>query len=337
MKFLLPVSEISHEVRVNMRNEPDEAEQSLTPLGPEIPEEKPLPPPASIPIPKPKIPKEVRRAVTKILNKSVEEACRNAPQPIPGNERTDNESEMNETFDDTFLSTNDKGDETFKPDDGTLGGDTVINNAAGGLPMTRSQTKSSFPFWFSNVAQVCDVNYAMMCDDSAHYDDPITVDDLRHRKDAGKWRIAMEDEINSLSSNETWVLVERPKNCRVVQTKWLFKTKRNENGDVIRHKARLVARGFTQRYGVDYEETYSPVVRYTTVRLLLAWAAANKMKIHQMDVVTAFLQGDIEEEIYLEQPLGFDDGSGKVCRLKRAIYGLSNKPEGKGIRNWMLH
>lgn len=100
----------------------------------------------------------------------------------------------------------------------------------------------------------------------------------------------------------------------------MFKVKKDN--DNVRYKARLVAKGCSQKYGVDYSETYSPVVRYSSIRLLMALAVKKDFKICQMDAVTAFLQGDLDEDIFMQQPEGFNDGTGKVCKLNRSIYGL---------------
>lgn len=132
----------------------------------------------------------------------------------------------------------------------------------------------------------------------------------------------MEDELTSLSENKTWDLVKLPAGRKTIKTKWVYKTKRADNGSIVRHKARLVAKGCAQRYGVDYTETYLPVVRYTSIRILIALAAQRKMNIDQMDAITAYFQGDLDAEIYTQQPEGFDDESGRVCKLKKAMYGL---------------
>lgn len=140
--------------------------------------------------------------------------------------------------------------------------------------------------------------------------------------DKDKWRMAMQNEINSLKSNQTWDLVDLPAERKPIKTKWVFKLKKDLNGGIIRYKARLVAKGYSQRHHVDYEETYAPVVRYASIRFLIALAVEYELQIDQMDAITAFLQGDIEEEIFIEQPEFFHDGSNKVCRLNRAMYGL---------------
>lgn len=135
------------------------------------------------------------------------------------------------------------------------------------------------------------------------------------------WKSAMEEEYKSLIANGTWVLVNSS-NQKLVDNRWVFKIKYDVDGKVDRHKARLVARGFTQIYGVDYWETFSPVVRMESVRLIFAIAASRNLRIQQFDIKTAFLNGDLEEEIYMRQPEGFDDGSGRVCKLKKSLYGL---------------
>lgn len=152
--------------------------------------------------------------------------------------------------------------------------------------------------------------------------DPITPNDAMSSHNADEWKKAMQSELMSLDENRTWELVELPPGRSAIKTKWVFKTKRGDDGSVQRYKARLVAKGCSQTYGVDYTETYSPVVRYTSLRLLIAIAAQRRLNIDQMDAITAYLQGDLDEEIYTQQPDEFDDGSGRVCRLKKAMYGL---------------
>lgn len=113
-----------------------------------------------------------------------------------------------------------------------------------------------------------------------------------------------------------------PANARSIDCKWTYKLKQDAEGNVERHKARLVARRFRQREGIDYQETHSPVVRFDSIRAILAVASCERMHIKQFDVKTAFLYGDIEETIHMLQPEGYDDGSGRVCKLKRSLYGL---------------
>ena len=143
-----------------------------------------------------------------------------------------------------------------------------------------------------------------------------------------EWHAAAEAEYNSLIENETWELVELPKHRRAIDCKWVFKAKYDSNGNVERFKGRVVARGFEQKHGIDYDETFAPVVKYPSLRALLSYAVSNDMFIHQMDVVTAFLNGELEEEIYMTQPEGFAKKGSEhlVCRLKKSIYGLKQAP-----------
>lgn len=140
------------------------------------------------------------------------------------------------------------------------------------------------------------------------------------------WQIAMKEEINSLLENETWVLVEKPMEKKILDNKWCYTIKRNSDDSIERFKARLVTRGFRQKLGEDYTETYSPVVKYTSVRLLFAYAAMRKMIIKQFDVKTAFLYGNLQEDVYMDQPQGFADGTGRICKLMRSLYGLKQSP-----------
>lgn len=151
---------------------------------------------------------------------------------------------------------------------------------------------------------------------------PSSLAEMRKRPDWEKWYAAVRDEIDSLERNKTWTLVKLPEGRAPISCKWLFKVKPDESGEGSRYKARLVARGFSQKAGFDYAETYSPVARLDTVRVVLAIANAQRMAVHQMDVKTAFLNGHLEEEIYMSQPEGFERGKHLVCRLNRSLYGL---------------
>lgn len=119
------------------------------------------------------------------------------------------------------------------------------------------------------------------------------------------WHDAMKEEIQALHENHTWKLVPRPTNSNVVGSKWIFRIKYKEDGMIERYKARLVAQGYTQVEGLDYEETYSPVVRATTIRFVLAIAVSASWKLRQLDVKNAFLHGFLKETVYMEQPPGF--------------------------------
>ncbi|KAL2241729.1 UNVERIFIED_CONTAM: Retrovirus-related Pol polyprotein from transposon TNT 1-94 [Sesamum indicum] len=141
-----------------------------------------------------------------------------------------------------------------------------------------------------------------------------------------QWLSAMNEEMKSLEENKTWVLVPKPKNASIVDCKWIYKIKQE---NPIKYKARLVAKGFTQKEGIDYNEIFSPVVKYTTVRIILALTAHYNWELKQMDVKTAFLHGDLDENIYMCQPAGFIDKSKPdfVCLLKKSLYGLKQSPK----------
>lgn len=136
-----------------------------------------------------------------------------------------------------------------------------------------------------------------------------------------KWRRAMQEEYDSLIGMKTWKLVDCPKGVKPITCRWVLREKADGS-----YKARLVARGFEQKEGVDYTETFSPVARHASIRLLLSHAASEKMKLVSFDVKTAFLYGNLEQDIYMNQPEGFDDGSGKVCKLNKSLYGLKQAP-----------
>ena len=154
--------------------------------------------------------------------------------------------------------------------------------------------------------------------------EPKTVKEARSGENQLQWIEAMQNEINSLKEHQVWDLVELPPGRKAIGSKWIFKCKTDAEGNVERYKARLVAQGFNQKYGIDYEETFSPVVRFESVRTILALAANLGFKLHQMDIKTAFLNGELEEEIFMRQPEGFIEAGKEdmVCKLKRSIYGL---------------
>ncbi|UYV61187.1 hypothetical protein LAZ67_1003759 [Cordylochernes scorpioides] len=135
--------------------------------------------------------------------------------------------------------------------------------------------------------------------------DPKDAEEALSGRDSYFWKKAMEEEFDSLIENKTWELVDPPKNRNIIGTKWVFKTKCNSDGSVERHKARLVAKGYSQQYGIDYEETFAPVVRQSTIRMFLALAVEYNLILHQMDVQSAYLNGEIKEEIFMTQPENF--------------------------------
>ncbi|CAH9123451.1 unnamed protein product, partial [Cuscuta epithymum] len=142
------------------------------------------------------------------------------------------------------------------------------------------------------------------------------------------WRHAMSDEFNALIKNGTWTLVPRTGRENIIGCKWVFRTKRLPNGNIDRYKARLVAKGFHQRPGVDYTETFSPVIKPTTIRLVLSLAVSRGWLLRQIDVNNAFLQGNLYDEVFMLQPPGFVDPNKPthLCRLHKALYGLKQAP-----------
>ena len=155
------------------------------------------------------------------------------------------------------------------------------------------------------------------------------------------WWPACKAEMSSLWKAGTYELVPRsslPPGANVITSKWVFKTKLGAAGELIKHKARIVARGFTQRFGVDYDETYAPVARIASIRILFALAAWWDWEIHQMDVCSAFLNGELDQPVHMEQPDGFvvQGKEDWVCRLKKSLYGL--KQAGRTWhRKWTSH
>lgn len=165
-----------------------------------------------------------------------------------------------------------------------------------------------------------------MWSESASNIEPQSYEEAVNHPIYGKeWIAAIREEYNSLMRNGAWELVELPSDKNLVTCKWVFKAKHDANGNIVRFKARLVARGFSQAYGVDYFETYAPVAKLTTYRTIFALAALEQWEIHGMDVITAYLLGKLNEEIYMMQPEGFVRMGMKrnmVCRLLRSLYGL---------------
>jgi hypothetical protein len=131
----------------------------------------------------------------------------------------------------------------------------------------------------------------------------------------------MDEELDQIEKNDTWELVPRPKNKNVIDKKWVFRNKLNEYGQVTRNKARLVCKGYAQIEGIDFEETFAPVSRMEAICFLLAYACSKNVKVYQMDVKSSFLNGELEEEVYIEQPEGFQlsENTYYVCKLKEGL------------------
>ena len=159
-------------------------------------------------------------------------------------------------------------------------------------------------------------------------EEPTTVNGDLSSSENLKWKIAMEREMQSIHDNDVWDLVELPNQRKAIGCKWVFKRKIGADGSVERYKAHLVAQGFSQQHGLDYDETFSPVVRFESLRTVIALAVQNNLYLQQMDFTSAFLNGNLEEEVYMKQPEGFVE-KGKenlVCKLKHSLYGLKQSP-----------
>jgi hypothetical protein len=159
--------------------------------------------------------------------------------------------------------------------------------------------------------------------------EPCTYREAISCDESSQWLAAMGEEIESLHKNQTWELVKPPKGQKIVGCKWVFKKKKGiPRVENARFKAQLVAKGYTQREGIDYNEVFSPVVKYSSIRVLLAMVAYFDLELEQLDVKTVFLHGELEEQIYMQQPEGFivPNMEDQVCLLKKSLYGLKQSP-----------
>jgi hypothetical protein len=147
--------------------------------------------------------------------------------------------------------------------------------------------------------------------------------DIGHALSDHNWVNLMHEKLEYFERNQVWELVDPPPRCKSIGTKWVWKNKEGEKGEVVRNKSRLVAQGFTQMEGIDYEETFAPVAHLEAIRILLDFSVAKGFKLHQMDVKSAFLNGVLEEEVYVRQPLGFESEKypHRVFKLMKVLYG----------------
>ena len=164
-------------------------------------------------------------------------------------------------------------------------------------------------------------------------DEHTSLKDAKQSEDWPEWEKAVQVELTQLQHMGTWRLVEKPPNAIPLANKWTFVRKRNKAGEIVKHKARLVVKGCAQRPGYDYVETFSPVVRMETIQAILALVPIKGLKIQQMDIKGAYLNGILKEKVYMRQPEGYEDGSGWVCELIKTLYGL--KQSGQEW-NWEL-
>ena len=165
-------------------------------------------------------------------------------------------------------------------------------------------------------------SYVAFVNTASMIEEPKTYAAAMKTNQAQKWTQAMNEEYDSLLKNHTWDLVDLPPGRFIVKNKWIYKCKPKADGSIDRYKARLVAKGYSQSYGIDYDETYAPVAKADNIRTLLSIAAAEDYELVQFDIKTTFLHGDLSEDIYMDQPLGFEHPNGKVCHLRKSLYGL---------------
>ena len=202
-----------------------------------------------------------------------------------------------------------------------IGNAPPLNDEQPGLRRGTRVRKPAGEYWKVNASASVAVGT-----DSAS-DEPVTVKEALSSDAAEMWKLAMDEEIASLLANGTWAVEQLPDGVRPIPCKWVFKIKRDAQGNIERYKARLVAKGYQQVPGVDFDEVYAPVSKHSSFRALLSIVAADDLELHQLDVKTAFLNGVLEEEIWLDHPPGFEQGpAGTACRLKKALYGLKQAP-----------
>lgn len=214
---------------------------------------------------------------------------------------------------------------SFREEEATTSEESAETSTASGRPVR----VRSAPRWHRDYE--VDANFAL---NALSYVEnlPDSLTEMQKREDWCLWQKAMQEEMNALQKNGTWTLAELPAGRNAISCKWIFKLKPSENDQPPRYKARLVARGFSQKPGFDFSETYSPVARMDTLRSVLALANQEGMAVHQMDVKTAFLNGDLSEEIFMIQPEGFRQEKGLVCRLHKSLYGLKQASRSWNIR-----
>jgi hypothetical protein len=150
-------------------------------------------------------------------------------------------------------------------------------------------------------------------------DEFTSLEDARNSSEWPEWEKAIQKELAQLNQMGTWRLVEKPCNAIPIANKWTFVRKRNKAGEIIKYKARLVAKGCTQRPGYDYVETFSPVVRMDTIRAILALVPIMGLKIHQLDIKGAYLNGILKEKVYMRQPEGYEDETDRICELLKTL------------------
>lgn len=218
---------------------------------------------------------------------------------------------------------NTSGDVVADEDDSEESVEDGVNESMSSPTLRRSTRVRMRPAYLDD--------YALLAEEDCEYllmtlnDEPWSFNEASELK---VWIDACVDELSSIEKNNTWILVDLPVGVKPIGLKWVFKIKRNYDESVNKYKARLVAKGYVQKHGIDYDEVFAPVVRIETIRFIIALAASSCWEIHHLDVKTAFLNGDLKEEVYVTQPeefvkVGSED---KVYKLNKALYGLKQAP-----------
>jgi hypothetical protein len=203
--------------------------------------------------------------------------------------------------------------------DGDFSTEVDGGNASPRYPSRVPKAPERFAFdprFYPRALAVLDVN---------KYDVPNTYEEAMANAQVMRWREALDEEYNSLLENDTWELVDREPGMKVIPSKWVFKIKEDAQGNPVRFKCRLVAGGHRQVHGIDFDEVFAPVSKHTTMRCFLSIASHNAWKVFQMDIKTAFLHGEIDVEVFMKQPSGYEVGD-KVCKLTKCLYGLKQAP-----------
>ncbi|KAI0994431.1 hypothetical protein K3495_g13751, partial [Podosphaera aphanis] len=206
----------------------------------------------------------------------------------------------------------------------------------GNVVYIRSDPKMSGDY-YTNSPQFANIAHTLIAK-NGNDELPNTIQEARVHQDHAHWESAIRAELNTLKEKNTWELVEPPKVGNLIGNRWIFTKKYDEKGNLNKHKARLVAQGHTQGYIYDYSDTFCPVVRFDSFRLVLAIAAYHGLEIGQIDIKGAYLNGDLSEEIYMKQPRGCEDGTGRVCKLIHTLYGLkqSGREWNKTLKEFLV-
>ncbi len=253
----------------------------------------------------------------------VDEACAHAPPSV----RHPLQVICSDSEDDVPEATmeQDSGDTEMEQDDDTAQEEGDTEEEPEAVEERRYPKRERRPptEWYQ--AKKPRANLATICE-------PASFQEALSSEQAEAWQRAINEETASLEANQTWELVTLPDGKKPLPAKWVFRVKRDAHGDIERFKARLVVKGYAQSPGIDFNEVYAPVSKYTTLRALLSKVAEEDLELRQFDVKTAFLNGDLEEEIYMIPPEGVNVEPGKVCRLVKSLYGLRQAPRAWHIK-----